>query len=149
MTGHWFGDHSRVVRVCPWGELEEDEATPGIGAFYPKVKKNGKVEKALSTNWLEFFGSVPVKEGLSKIKQTKTTYSIGPKAMLAVLEVSAVKHAASRAGVDLIATHDGDEKDPSHCSLSGYDPVDRRRQWKMANEIYAVLRPDDVYPVPT
>lgn len=84
-------------------------------------EEHGKFENGLSTNWCEFFHAQPVRavRPLREMLEQKGR-RISANSKFALLNVGAAVNAAAEYTSIQIAT-DGDEQDPSHVLVTGYE----------------------------
>jgi hypothetical protein len=100
-------------------------------------EENGKFEDGLSTNWCEFFHAEPfkaVKPLREMLEQKGRKISVNSK--FALLNVGAAVTAAAEYSNIQIAT-DGDEEDPSHVLVTGYDAHNDEVAEKLAKIVMA------------
>lgn len=104
-------------------------------------EENGKFEDGLSTNWCEFFHAQPANaiKPLREMLEQKGR-KISASSRFALLNVGAAVNAAAEYTSIQIAT-DGDEQDPSHVLVTGYEAYNDQVAEKFAEIVMAAYAP--------
>jgi hypothetical protein len=108
-----------IFRYVGGGSIEGDFIDP---AAFRRKTKDGKLEKGLSVNWVEYFEKSTPKEAIAPLREIfeKKKFKIGATSKFALLNVGAAKTAAARyTSVSIVL--DAQENDPSHSLIRDYD----------------------------
>ena len=112
-------DQHHVSRYCNPSSLKADGTPSGV-AFRLRSHKN---ERYLSVNWLEYAHSASRSEQLAKVRESfiEKGFGIASSAKFAVLNVGEIAaHVFEMSGHKICASHQLEDKDPSHSGLFGY-----------------------------
>ncbi len=85
-------------------------------------EENGRFEKGLSVNWLEYFQQPTPQEAIAPLRDIliRKGRTIGGESKFALLNVGAAKNAAARY-THIAILLDKEENDPSHSLVKGYE----------------------------
>jgi hypothetical protein len=112
-------DADHIFRYVGGGAIDGDFIEPA--AFRRKIK-DGKLEEALSVNWVEWFRMSTPREAVQPLRDVflKKDFRVGPTSRFALLNVGGAKHAAAKyAAVSIILDEQPD--DQSHALVKDYD----------------------------
>ena len=111
------GDH--IFRYVGGGAIDGDFIDPA--AFRRKIK-DGKLEKGLSVNWVEWFEKTTPQDVVQPLREVliRKKFTVGATSKFALLNVGAAKTAASKYSAVAIVS-DKQPDDQSHALVTDYD----------------------------
>lgn len=139
MSSAKINDSDHVARYCKPSTLSENGSPTGL-SFLPRPS-----DDHLSVNWLEYFKTSSLAEGVQRIQRALAlkNFDTKPSGKFAVITVVDVKDAGRRMNQNLRIARLPTDHDESHAGIFGYTHTDL----EIAEEIAHVMGSNSLYGI--
>lgn len=114
-------------------------------AFRLRKESDGRLERGLSVNWVEYFRAAAPQEAISPLTEIyrRKNRTVGGESRFALLNVGQAKNAAAKYA-RVAVVFDWEKNDPSHALVTGYEKYNDQVAEELAKVIINKFPPTPV-----